>query len=691
MKHAAKWMRSFIFVVLLISVLLTSHSAALASGGMPPATSANLKGIDVSHWQGTIDWKQVKNSGIAFVYAKASEGTAYTDPMFLTNVKGARAAGLPIGAYHYARPSAPYSPDDAKAEAQYFVNVMTNGGMGDFGDIMPVLDLEQPAKTGTLTSDEIASWARVFTNTVKSLTHRQVMVYTGAGFVQQYNNFGGQLSDLPLWIAIWTNTPPPVVGGWTQWTAWQYSDKGIVPGISGGVDVDYGPTSIDALKGNLSYTVVFKDADGTVLSTEQIGYGSTANPPVNPEKTGYTFTGWDTDFSNVTSNLVVTAQYKIKQFKVVFIDSDGTVLDTQKVAYGSSANAPQTPSKDGYSFLQWDQAFNKITSDLTVKAVYEPKVYTIIFKDYNGTILSDSKVKYNMPITAPAQPSRTGYTFTGWNQKFTNATSDLTITALYKINQYQVTFKNDDGGVLSSQKVNYGAKPLSVKVPVRTGYTFVGWFKSSKDTVPYNLQTPIKSAVVLSARYAKNTAVPGGVKATSAGYSKVKVTWGAVSGAQGYQIYRATTKTGTYSYLSTTSSSSYTNSGLVTNRAYYYKVRAYRVVNGTKVYSSYSTIVSGTPVLAAPTGLKAFRASSTSIKLTWTKGTEASGYELFRATSYKGVYTKVATLTSGSTISYTNTKLSKGKLYYFKLRAYRTVNGKKIYSGYSKSVYLKTY
>ncbi|MED3564153.1 GH25 family lysozyme [Bacillus xiapuensis] len=690
MKHAAKWIRSFFSVVLLISVLLTSHSAAWASGVMPPATSANLKGIDVSHWQGTIDWNQVKNSGIAFVYAKASEGAAYTDPMFSTNVKGARAAGLPIGAYHYARPSAPYNPDDAKAEAQFFVNVMTNGGMGDFGDIMPVLDIEQPAATGTLTSDEITSWARVFTDTVKSLTNRQVMVYTGVWFVQQYNDFGGKLSDLPVWIARYSTTPPLAVGGWTQWTAWQYSDKGTIPGILGNVDLDYGPTSIDALKGNLSYTVVFKDANGTVLSTEQIGSGSAANPPVNPGKAGYTFTGWDTDFSKVTSNLVVTAQYKINQYKVVFMDSDGTVLDTQTVAYGSSAVAPQTPSKEGYT-LQWDQAFNKITSDLTVKAIYAPKVYTIIFKDYNGTILSNLKVKYNMPITAPAQPSRTGYTFTGWDQKFTNATSDLTITAQYKINQYPVIFKNDDGNVLSNQTVNYGAKPSSVKVPVRTGYTFVGWFKSSKDTVPYNLQTPIKSAVVLYARYAKNTAVPGGVKATSAGYSKVKVSWGAVSGAQGYQIFRATTKTGTYSYLATTSGSSYTNSGLVTNRAYYYKVRAYRVVNGTTVYSSYSTIVGGTPVLAAPTGLKAARASSTSIKLTWNKGAEASGYEIFRATSYKGVYTKAVTLTSGSTISYTNTKLSKGKLYYFKIRAYRIINGQKIYSGYSNSVYLKTY
>ena len=255
LKHAAKLIRPFFSVVLLFSIFLTSHSVAGATGLMQPATSANINGIDVSHWQGTIDWNQVKNSGIAFAYAKASQGTTITDPMFATNVQGARAAGLPIGAYHYANPTAPYSSDQAIAEAQNFVNVMQNAGMGDFGDIMPVLDLEQPASTGTLTSDEIASWGRVFVDTVKSLTNRQVMIYTGDWFVEQYNDFGGQLSDIPVWIAAWTrygNTQPPAVGGWTQWTAWQYSDQGSVPGVTGAVDLDYGPTSIDALRGYLT-------------------------------------------------------------------------------------------------------------------------------------------------------------------------------------------------------------------------------------------------------------------------------------------------------------------------------------------------------------------------------------------------------------------------------------------------------
>ena len=279
MKHTVKWARSFFSVVVLISVLATGHSTAWAYGLMQPATSANLKGIDVSHWQGTIDWNQVKNSGIAFVYAKASKGTTVTDEMFSANVQGARAAGLPIGAYHYATPTAPYNPDQAKAEAQYFVNVMKNGGMGDFGDIMPILDLEEPAATGTLTSDEIASWARVFIDTVKSLTNRQVMIYSGDWFVEQYNDFGGKLADLPVWIAAWTrygNTQPPAVGGWTEWTAWQYSDQGIVPGISGYVDLDYGPTSIDALRGYLTTQTTGQTVTNVTAGSSQYNTGNYA-------------------------------------------------------------------------------------------------------------------------------------------------------------------------------------------------------------------------------------------------------------------------------------------------------------------------------------------------------------------------------------------------------------------------------
>ena len=115
-------------------------------------------------------------------------------------------------------------------------------------------------------------------------------------------------------------------------------------------------------------------------------------------------------------------------------------------------------------------------------------------------------------------------------------------------------------------------------------------------------------------------------------------------------------------------------------------MRAYRTVSGTKVYSGYSAVKSAKPLPAKPASVKAARASSSSIKLTWKKVSGASGYEVYRATKKTGTYSKVTTIKKGSTVSYTNKKLTKGKTYYYKVRAYRTVSGKKVYGSYSDIV-----
>jgi hypothetical protein len=87
-----------------------------------------LKGIDLSHWQGNVDFARIKASGVKFVYVKATQSTTFTDPTFATNVKNARDAGIPIGAYHYAKPTAPLNLTEAKNQATFFVNTMKNSG-----------------------------------------------------------------------------------------------------------------------------------------------------------------------------------------------------------------------------------------------------------------------------------------------------------------------------------------------------------------------------------------------------------------------------------------------------------------------------------------------------------------------------------------------------------------------------------
>ena len=119
------------------------------------------------------------------------------------------------------------------------------------------------------------------------------------------------------------------------------------------------------------HTVTFKDWDGTVLKTQEVQHGGDAEAPADPTRTGYTFTGWDKAFTNIMADLVVTAQYEINTYTVTFKDWDGTVLKTQEVQYGGDAEAPADPTRTGYTFTGWDKAFTNITADLVVTAQYE--------------------------------------------------------------------------------------------------------------------------------------------------------------------------------------------------------------------------------------------------------------------------------------------------------------------------------
>ena len=200
------------------------------------------------------------------------------------------------------------------------------------------------------------------------------------------------------------------------------------------------------------YTVTFKDWNGTVLKTETVEEGGSATAPADPTRVGYTFTGWDKAFNNVTSDLTVTAQYTINTYTVTFKDWDGTTLKTQTVNYGGSATAPANPTRVGYTFTGWDKTFTNVTANLTVTAQYTINTYTVTFKDWDGTTLKTQTVNYGGSATAPTDPIRDGYTFIGWDKAFTNVTANLVVTALYEQNAPVSTLGdvNCDGTVTAS-------------------------------------------------------------------------------------------------------------------------------------------------------------------------------------------------------------------------------------------------
>ncbi len=227
------------------------------------------------------------------------------------------------------------------------------------------------------------------------------------------------------------------------------------------------------------YTVTFKDWDGTVLSTQTVTEGGSAIAPANPSRTGYTFNGWDKAFNNITGNTTITAQYTINSYTVTFV-VDGVTVDTQTVNYGGSATEPNVGTKEGYTFSGWDKAFNNITADTNISASWNINSYTVTFV-VDGVTVDTQTVNYGSAATEPNVGTKEGYTFSGWDKAFNNITADTNISASWNINSYTVTFVAGDYGSLdgeTSLTVEYGTYIASLTYPLAVadaGYKFASW------------------------------------------------------------------------------------------------------------------------------------------------------------------------------------------------------------------------
>ena len=200
------------------------------------------KGIDVSNHQGSkIDWPQVAAAGYGFSFLKASEGTTFTDATYALNRSGANIAGIPVGAYHFARPSGTNDVTllaSGLAQADHFVDVAQLRG----GDLPPVLDLEV---TGGLNAANLVKWTQAWVDEVVARTGVRPLVYTSPAFWKK--SLGDTtvfaLAGSSLWVAHWTSGASPSVPasnwGGLGWTFWQWSNCEKVPGITAGcVDGD---------------------------------------------------------------------------------------------------------------------------------------------------------------------------------------------------------------------------------------------------------------------------------------------------------------------------------------------------------------------------------------------------------------------------------------------------------------------
>lgn len=207
------------------------------------------------------------------------------------------------------------------------------------------------------------------------------------------------------------------------------------------------------------YTVTFMDGETVLKTFPNVKHGSAVTPPEVSEKDGKTFKGWDNKaYNNVTSDLTINAVYDVDTFTVTFKDGD-TVLSTQTVEYEAAATAPDTARlspPEGMHFAKWDKDFSKVTEDIEVSAVYELNVYTVTFKN-GDTEIKTEYVKHGFAATPPNVYDTATEKFVRWDKSFDKVTSDIIVNAEFETKKFTLTFINYDGTPVYTAEVEYGA------------------------------------------------------------------------------------------------------------------------------------------------------------------------------------------------------------------------------------------
>lgn len=268
------------FIILFMILTFLVFADINITYALTPSSDPRYEGIDVSNWQGYIDYRQVKESGIEVVYIKSSQGSNIKDAYFDINYEKAKANGLKVGFYHFLTAT---NTEEAEQEARFFASVIA----GKQPDCKLVMDYEVFGGVSIEASNNIA---QVFLETVKRLTNKEVIVYSDLSNAR--DRFGSQIADnYELWIAYYGdyNNLRNIETRWQRWIGVQYTDRGYVPGIRGNVDRDL-------------YT------ENIFLSdTSEVPNNENPNGTINTETISYTVQSGDT-LSSIASRYGTTVQ-----------------------------------------------------------------------------------------------------------------------------------------------------------------------------------------------------------------------------------------------------------------------------------------------------------------------------------------------------------------------------------------------
>ena len=549
------------------------------------------KGIDVSKWNGNVDWDKVKADGIDYVIIRAGYGNSNVDPYFKSHIEGASKAGLKIGIYWFSYAT---SVEKAKEEAAKcletiapYKNKISYPVFYDF----EYASVDYATKMGVkITKDLSSKMANVFLNEIKNAGYING-IYTNKDFGDRYfdedilyNNY--------LWVAQYASTctyPRPYM-------MWQFTEKGTINGIGTPskpvyFDVNYTylkPYTDEIINGVPESKIDLSSA--TVNSIDSQTYtGSSIEPSVTVTLNGKTLK-LNEDYTLTYSNNVNVGTATIT------INGIGNYTGSKKVNFNIAPKkldiSSATVNSIGSKTYTGASIKPSVTVTLNNKTLKLNKDYTVSYSNNKniGTakILIKGIGEYEGEKTV---------TFNIIPPKVTNLKSS-------KRTYNSITLSWDKIDNVTGYKVyRYDVKTESYKLIKTISNASTTSYTNSKLTSATKYLYKVRSYKIVnnkthngdySSSLAATTKPPTPtVKLTSPSTKKIKLTWTNISSrTTGYNIYMATSKNGTYKNIGSTSKKSFTKGSLKKGKTYYFKVRAYRTIDGKKVYSSYSSIKS---------------------------------------------------------------------------------------------------
>jgi hypothetical protein len=420
------------------------------------------------------------NGGSSVASITQPFGTAVTAPADPTRT------GYTFGGWSPAVP-ATMPLNGAALTAQWNINSYTitfdsNGGSSvtaitqNFGTA--VTSPAAPTKEGYT----FGSWSPAVPTTMPASNTTCVAQWTPNQYTITFNSNGGSTVDsiTAAYGASLTAPANPTREGYT-FSAWSPAIPATMP-LNG--------AALSAQWTANQYTITFNSNGGTSVDSITAAYGASITAPSNPTKEGYTFSAWSPAIPATMplNGASLVAQWNINSYTITFNSNGGTSVDSITATYGASITAPSNPTKEGYTFSAWSPAIPATMplNGAALSAQWTPNNYTITFDSNSGTSVASITQPFGTAVTAPADPTRTGYTFGGWNPAVptTMPLNGASLVAQWNINSYTITFNSNGGSAVADITQNYGSAVTAPADPTKAGYTFAGWNPAVPATMP---------------------------------------------------------------------------------------------------------------------------------------------------------------------------------------------------------------